>query len=1100
MKIDSELRQSLDVEPIHDSPTGIFALTGEYWTIGYGGTSCSLRDTLGLNYLQQLLQHPGEEFHALDLLMGSAKILQEGANPNELATLKNEGFIPSRPGDLGPMLDARAKQEFKRRRDELREELEELRERGAYERAEAVNAEIEAISRELVHALGLGGRDRRAGSAAERARINVTRAIRTAIQRISEHHSALGKLLDQSVRTGSFCRYLQDPKVQINWSFSTGFPIYAEHAAPATMFSFGKRELLEEVPEKTMFVGRTTERATLRECLQRTMNGQGAMILIGGPPGIGKTRLSREIGSEARRSNFVTLSGNCYDREDSVLFIPLVEMLEGALSKAPTLESFRDSLGDQAVEFTRLMPQLHRLFPNIPPTLQVSPEQARRALFNAVVELIARQSRTAPMLLLFEDVHWADEGTLALLTHLARAISHLPVMVMMTYRDDAMDPVSPFAKTIDDLIRLRIDEIQLRGLPQTAVSEMLKTLSGQEQSASLVRRFYANTEGNPLFVEELFYNLQRNNSNDSALEGQELDELALPSSLRVIIGRRLARVSKETQKMLATASVIGRSFTFTLLENATRVEASRLIELVEEAEKAGLISSKLRYPDVQFKFAHELIRRAVLDDLSIARRQRFHLDVASAIEQLDPNILDYYAEDLAHHLWNAGVAAETGKTIRYLQIAGAKAVQNLANIEAIGHFRRALQLINSEPDSSERAHTELMLQVALTIPLITTKGFASPEVETVYARARHLSRQAGEAPQLFTVLWGMWLFHTARAEHITARDIAGQCLQLAEKAGNPVPLLAAHHALGVSLSTLADFDASLEHLEHTIKLYNPDQHAGLAFQYGQDFGVVARSHAAVNLWYLGFPERAGEMTNEALSLARKLPHPHTLVGALLIAARIDSLSRDVQATRARAEEALKLAAEGEFGFWRPVANIYRGWAIAQEGKIEEGIAQMREGLDAYRASGSGVARPSFLASLAEVYGRAGQMTEGLGVLSEAYATITQSGERWSEPELYRIEGDLRLMLAETQRSQSNQQKKKAEECYLRAIEIAREQKAKLLELRAAISLHRLWVTQCKSADARERINAIRGWFTEGFASPDLVDAALVGSRGAESAS
>ena len=202
------------------------------------------------------------------------------------------------------------------------------------------------------------------------------------------------------------------------------------------------------------------------------------------------------------------------------------------------------------------------------------------------------------------------------------------------------------------------------------------------------------------------------------------------------------------------------------------MEADRLVELVEEAEKAGLISSRLRYPDAQFKFGHELIRRAVLDDLSIARRQLLHLSVAEAIELLHPNALEDHAEDLAHHLWNAGTAAETSKTIRYLQIAGTKAVQTAANIEAIGHFRKALQLVNSAPDSPERAQTELMLHMALTVPLLTTKGFASPEVEGVYARARHLCRQFGESPQLFPVLWGMWLFHTARAEHITARDLS----------------------------------------------------------------------------------------------------------------------------------------------------------------------------------------------------------------------------------------------------------------------------------------------------------------------------------------
>jgi predicted ATPase len=386
--------------------------------------------------------------------------------------------------------------------------------------------------------------------------------------------------------------------------------------------------------------------------------------------------------------------------------------------------------------------------------------------------------------------------------------------------------------------------------------------------------------------------------------------------------------------------------------------------------------------------------------LSIARQQRLHRNVAEAIELLHPNTPEDHAEDLAHHLWNAGAVAETGKTLRYLQIAGTKAVQSAANAMAVDYFRKALQIVNSAPDSSERAQTELMLQVCLSVPLITTKGFASPEVEAVYARARHLCRQVGEAPQLFPVLFGLWLFHTARAEHIIARDLAEQCLRLAKKAGDPALLLAAHHTLGVSLSTLGDFGPALEHQKRTIKLYDPDRHSVLAFQFGQDFGVVARSWAALDLWYLGYPERALSMTDDALSLARRISHQHSLAAALVFAARVHQISRDARATLERSEEALRLSGEGDFGFWRPVAKIYRGCALAQGAEIaemEEGIAQIRGGLEAYRDSGAGVGRPTFLALLAEAYCRVGQPTAGLEALSEAYATVKQSGERWSEP-------------------------------------------------------------------------------------------------------
>jgi predicted ATPase len=1093
--VDSGPRRPPEVDPVRDPAvqTGVFALTGESWTIEYGGVNFSLRNTLGLSYLQRLLQHPGEEFHALDLLMGpGTKAVEEREGPNEAARKSAEDYIPRRPSDLGAMLDTRAKQDYRRRVDELNEELEDLRERGAYEQAERVESELEFIKRELAKSLGLGGRDRHAGSAAERARINVTRAIRAAIQRVSEQRSSLGKLLDESIRTGSFCRYLPNPKIPINWRFgSDAARAPAEAAAlvappaPAVQFLAADPGAQQVFREQTAFVGRVAERTALHGYLQRAMNGEGGSLMISGPSGIGKTRLSRETGADARRLGFVTLAGNSYDREDSVPFMPIVEIFEVAMATSPTPKSFREFLGDEAAEIARLMPQLRRLFPDIPPPLQTSPEQSRRALFNAIVELMARRSRTAPLLLLVEDVHWAEEGTLALLTHLARASRNMRVLLLLTYRDDQPDPADLLIKTLAELIRLRVQEIHLPGLPQTAVAEMIQALSGHEPAPALVNLIYANTEGNPLFVEELIRHLERSGSDGSGLEGINQTELELPYSLRLIIGRRLMRASEETQKILGAAAVIGRSFTFALLEAATHVEADVLVGLVEEAEKAGLITSRLRYPDAQFRFTHELIRRAVLDNLSIPRRQRLHLSVAAAIEELYSNTVEDHAEDLAHHLWNAGGAAEAGKTIHYLQIAGAKAVQTTANVEAIGHFRKALELVNSAADSPERTHTELMLQLALSIPLAARNGYASPELEAVFARARYLCRQAGESPQLFPVLWGVRLFYNTRADHLTARDLAGECLRLAKKAGDPALLMAAHQALGSSLLPLADFEPALEHLEQAIKLSDQDRHAELFFQLGGDIGVLARSCAALNLFYLGYAERALRLTEEAVGLARKLSDPHSLAVALIFAARLHRMCRDPRMTLERAEEALKVSRD--FGFWRPVALVFRGWARAQDSEIAEGIAEIREGLIGFRSTGAGVGLPTFLALLAEANGRAGQPAEGLDTLDEAYALVKQSGERWWEPELYVLEGELTLKLSETQRPQLARQKR-AEECFLRAREIAREQKAKLPELRATVRLHRLWVTLGKGGEAR-RLKQIYGWFTEGFDLPDLIEAA-----------
>jgi predicted ATPase len=473
--------------------------------------------------------------------------------------------------------------------------------------------------------------------------------------------------------------------------------------------------LIEPLAYQTTFVGRQDECAVLRRCLAQAQNGAGGVVIVGGPPGIGKTRTSREIGEEARRQGFVVLAGNCYDREDAVPFVPFVELLEMALARAPSPAAVHELLGEQAAELTRLLPQLRRLLPDLPAPLPVSAEQSRRLLFNAVVELIARQSKLRPLLLLLEDLHWADEGTLALLVHLGRSIGRLPVLIIATHRDDDIDMKPPLTKAMGELTRLRVVErIQLRGLPQGAVAEMIEDISGRAPAPALVDLIYSNTDGNPLFVEELIRHLGPSPSNHALLERGEQVALDLPHSLRLVIGRRLGLVSRETARILDTAAVIGRSFPFTLLEAATHSDPDRLLDSVEEAEKAGLISSKLQYPEARFQFAHELIRRAVLDEVSIARRQRLHLSIAEALELLYPNDIEAHAEDLAYHFWSAGAAAEPARAIRYLQMASKKAKRSSAFKEAQQSYEQALTLLNVLPESAERDLHELDLSSTLS--------------------------------------------------------------------------------------------------------------------------------------------------------------------------------------------------------------------------------------------------------------------------------------------------------------------------------------------------------------------------------------------------
>ncbi|MGC2493764.1 ATP-binding protein [Candidatus Binatus sp.] len=1097
----TEHRSHLKSRPVTVGQTGIFARSGEYWTLGYGNSSFSLKDVKGLGYIQRLLQHPGEEFHSLDLLSspgGSSAAELESADKTSLlgdATVSVGGL-----GDSGEMLDAKAKQDYHRRLVDLREELDDLRERGDETRAAQIESEIDFLHREIARAVGLGGRDRRAGSAAERARLNVTRAIKSALQKISEHNGQLGELLDRSIRTGSFSCYLANPRTPITWRFyldAAAQPLAAAEIS-APVFSRPETSLVQSLAERTTFVGREAERSVLRRMLERALGGEGGVVMIGGVLGVGKTRIAAEFAAEASARGFVTLVGSCYDRENSLPFSPFVEILESAMAQSTSLDAFRTALGNDAGEMARLMPQLRRLFPDIPPPLELSPEQSRRILFNAVVELLGRTAASGPILMLFEDLHWADEGTLSLLNHIARSISKLPVLILGTFRDNEVDPAGPLAQTLDELLRIHmLERISLRGLSQSAVSQMISALSGKEPPQDIVNLIYSGTSGNPFFVEELFRHLvERGKLMDASGEFRRdlnIAEVDVPQSLRLVIGRRLARLSEEARKILGPAAVIGRSFTFELLEASTNIDADSLLDSVEEVEKSGLIYSTLGYPEASFQFSHELIRNAVLNDLSAPRRQRLHLNVVSAIERVHANALEDQAGNLAHHLWQAGRTADPDKTVRYLALAARHALKQSAYEGALRYFQNALELLKVLPYSQERARRELDIQIDYGLALLATKGWYAPEMGSTYRRAHELCQSVDDDLSLFSVLSGLWSYHLVRGEHTMAISYTEEMTRLAPRMQNDGMLIQADWASGCSRFFKGQFAEAHASLERGRGLYDQQKHRALALQFGQDPCVSCHSFDAMTLWILGYPDQAEKKAREAIKLARDLGYPFTLTWCLSMIGKYYSMRRDYAGAERVIAEGLTLTKEYGFSFFAESLIAYRVIGSAAQGKID----QMTAGGGSpggFSAAGYELAHTWARSEIAEAMGNLGLLDVASALLAEARDLMERNDERYVESEIHRIHGELKLKQAARGSSTSaivTKTESEAEESFLKAIEIARDRGAKTLELRAATSLSRMLMKNRRHSEARRLLQPIHDWFTEGFDWPELVSAKAI---------
>ena len=846
----------------------------------------------------------------------------------------------------------------------------------------------------------------------------------------------------------------------------------------------------------TKFVGREREVAEMKRALELARGGHGQIVAAVAEAGTGKSRLVYEFKT--------MLPGDCKVLEaysvshgKASAYLPVLELLyryfgiEEADDKAARRAKIemRISALDPALKDTvPLLYTLMGLHEGPDPHAQMDPQIKRRRMLDAIKRIILRESLNQPTVVIFEDLHWIDGETQALLDLLADGIANARVLLLVNYRPEYRHEWGNKSY----YTQLRLDALGRQG-----AGEMLSTLLGEGVELDPLKRMVIErTEGNPFFIEEMVQALFDEGAlvrNGAVKATRQLSQMRLPPTVQGILASRIDRLGAEQKELLQTIAVIGRESSVAVIRQMASPSGGELEQMLSVLQAGEFIYERQAAAGVEYTFKHALTQEVAYNSLLIERRKVLHERAAVAMESLYGERLDDHLSELAHHYERSD---NTGKALEYLRRAGEQAAQRSAHAEAIELFSAALRLLKTLPETPERIQRELALQLGLGVSFMVIKQWSAPEVAQVYSRARELCRLLGDPPQLFPVLFGLNGFHTLRGELNTARELSSQLLAVAQARQDTALLVNSHFAVGLLLYGQGEFLAAGTHFEHVRSLYKPGLHQSAVVYGGHDPGVHSLCFQSFVLWRFGYPDQAADRIQAALNLARELSHPYSSVLAFNLGAVCHLMRREGEPAWQLADAGYSLSVEHGFGGVLAFGLAVRGWALVQRNKVEEGALQLREGLSTMRQQGMEAARPWFLSALAGACAELGQAEEGLGVIAEALQVANKTGEHSYVAELHRLRGELLLQRTSGQQRELKIEQQ-AEACYRQAIEVARHQSDRSTELRATTSLARLLAKQGRRDEARAMLAEIYGWFTEGFDTADLKDAkALLDELGA----
>ncbi len=827
----------------------------------------------------------------------------------------------------------------------------------------------------------------------------------------------------------------------------------------------------------TRFVGREHEMEALKHAGELARQGRGQIAAAMAEAGTGKSRLFFEF-KAISLSDWMVLETFSVSHGKASAYLPVIELLWNyfKITSADDERTRREKVTGRVLALDRsledTLPYLFSLLAIVDgddPLAQMDGQIKKRRTLEAIKRILLRESLNHPLMVIFEDLHWIDEETQALLNLLADSIGTAKLMLLVNYRPEYTH--SWGNKTY--YTQLRLDP-----LGQQGAEEMLTALVGDsDEVRPLKAMIIERTGGNPFFMEETVQVLLDEGGlvRDGATFKltQELSDLKIPPTVQSILAARIDRLPSDEKDLLQALAVIGKEFQLGVIRAVTAKSDDELNRMLGDLQLAEFIYEQPALGDIEYSFKHALTQEVAYNSVLIERRKLLHERAAVALETMFAAQLDDHFEELAHH-YSRGDNLE--KAVEYLGQAGQQAAQRSAYADAINRLTLALDLLQKLPDSPQRIQQELLLQLALGPALTIVKGRTAPEVERVYTRARQLCEGLGETPELTPTLFGLWSLYFLRADLQRARELAQQLLRQAQSSQDPVQLLYAHLVTGHTSYGLGEFVRSREHAEIAISIYNPDRHRAFGFQYL--YSLCGISWA---LWHLGYPDQALKRNNEALAIAQTLSDPMSLALAQTFAGALRQYRGETREAERHAETTLNLCFENGLPNFFDYSTVLSGWVMVHQGHNQEGTEQIQKGLAALHESGAEFRKPYFLCLLAEACLDANHYDQGLGALQEALAAADKNEDRSHQPDIHRLEGELLLRRDSSNASQ-------AQTCFERAIEVARKQGAKSLELRATTSLSRLLASQGKRAEARAMLAEIYNWFTEGFDTHDLKDA------------